>query len=55
MLTEYKDENSIEETTLDLQSVSVNDTIKQTTQAANEEQTEAEEELFFWFEPGVCG
>jgi hypothetical protein len=55
MLTEYKDENSIEETTVDLPSVNENDTIEQTTQTANEEQTNDTEEQFFWIEPGICG
>ena len=55
MLTEYKEENSIEETTVDLPSVSENETTEQTTQAANEEQTNDAEEQFFWIEPGICG
>jgi len=55
MLTEYKNENSVEEVTIDLPSITVNDTIEHTTQAANEEHTDTEEESFFWFEPGICG
>ena len=55
MLSDYKDINNSEETSIALSSATVNDPTEQTTQEFVEEQKDSEEEQFFWFEPGICG